>query len=190
MEIATPPVYAGLWSRTAAFAFDYVLIAAYIAVLVAVGALVRGIAPGLMAALFGNPATGELTGFVTLTLPVLLYFALSEATQAGATWGKRRLRLRVVDARLRRLWLPRSLLRTVAKFAPWELSHAVIWQLASQAPERQSILVVGLIVVWLLVCGNVVSLIFDRENRALYDRIANSRVIRLATAGAIRVPAQ
>ena len=64
--------YAGLWPRALAFGVDYILIAAYLVVLVAAGVAVRALAPGLAGAAFGNPFAGELTGFVLITLPVTL----------------------------------------------------------------------------------------------------------------------
>jgi len=74
------PVYAGLWPRLLAFAVDYIAIAAYLVVLVAVGLAAQRFAPGAVAVLFGNPPSGELTGFAVITVPVTLYFALIESS--------------------------------------------------------------------------------------------------------------
>src|SRR5690606_30211571 len=103
--------------RVAAFAVDYAVIAAYIAVLTAVGFAARG----ALGAGEGVPegaaarAAGHALSFVTLTVPVALYFALSEASRRQATVGKRALRLRVVTRSGRRLSLRRSLVRTAVK---------------------------------------------------------------------------
>src|SRR5574337_866688 len=92
--------YAGLRLRAAAFAFDYLVIAGYIVVLtvIAVGVvMVSGLrSPG--AALFANPVFSDLLTFITLVLPVILYFALQEGSPRQATWGKRKMGLRVVTA--------------------------------------------------------------------------------------------
>jgi hypothetical protein len=61
--------------RAAAFGFDYLLIAAYLIILVFVGLLLQFASPALSHALFGSAISGELTGFAVLTLPVTLYFA-------------------------------------------------------------------------------------------------------------------
>jgi hypothetical protein len=45
--------------------------------------LLRRVAPEIASGLFGSPLTGELTDFVTLMLPVSLYFALFEASPSG-----------------------------------------------------------------------------------------------------------
>jgi RDD family. len=117
---------AALPRRIAAFAVDYVFIAAYLLVVVGAGALLRLVATGLAANLFADPLRAELIGFLTLTVPVSLYFVIGEASPAGATWGKRRMGLRVVTSRGARLTLGRSVLRTSLKFVPWELTHALI----------------------------------------------------------------
>jgi uncharacterized RDD family membrane protein YckC len=71
-------------------------------------------------------------------------------------------------------------MRTAAKLAPWELSHAAVWQFAYARPTSSHIPIVGLVIVWLLIGGNVVSVLLDPKKRALYDRIAATRVVRLA----------
>ena len=128
---------ASLPARAAAFGLDYLLIAAYLVVAVGAGVLLRLLAPEPSRAVFRDPLRGELTGSVVLTLPITLWFALSERSTAGGTWGKRRMRLRVVTGDGRRLSLGRSLLRSGLKFLPWELAHAVIWQFSAAGPTRR-----------------------------------------------------
>lgn len=168
---------AGLWPRLLAFALDYFLIAAYLLVLVAAALVARAVAPDAVASVFGNPLTAEAVGFVLLTLPVALYFALSEASVAGATFGKRRLTLRVVTGHWRRLSLGRSAARTALKFVPWELTHALVWRYALAQGDPPGYLDIGLIVVWVLIGANVAAVIGDRQHRALYDMIAGTKVV-------------
>lgn len=141
------------------------------------GVLLRVIAPDLSGALFGNPLLGELIGFMVLTLPVTLYFALSERSAAGGTWGKRRMRLRVVTDDGRRLSLGRSLARSGLKFVPWELSHAIIWQFSAAGADPPAILNVGLVGVWVLIGLNLLSALLDQRRRARYDRMARTVVV-------------
>ncbi len=168
---------AGLVRRVAAFALDYILIAAYLVVLVSVGILVRSAAPDVADTLFGSALTGELTGFLALTLPISLYFALCEASPASATWGKRRMHLRVVTAAGERLSLGRSVLRTALKFVPWELTHALIWRFAFAGENPPAYLDVGLILVWVLIGGNLAAVLVDRQRRSLYDLLSGRRLI-------------
>jgi uncharacterized RDD family membrane protein YckC len=169
---------AGLLVRAAAFGLDYLVIAAWILVVVGLGLGFRAVAPDAAAAVFSTPLLGQLFGFLVLTLPVTLYFALSERTPAGGTWGKRRLRLRVATRDGARIGLGRSLARSALKFLPWELAHGVIWQFSAAGPNLPPVLTVWLTGVWVLVGLNVVSVLVDRERRALYDLVAGTIVVR------------
>lgn len=73
------------------------------------------------------PWQGQLLGVVSLTLPVVSYFAFSEWL-AGATLGKHLLSLRVAELSGNRLTLPRSLVRSGVKFLPWEISHTALYR--------------------------------------------------------------
>jgi uncharacterized RDD family membrane protein YckC len=167
---------AGLGSRAAAFAFDYLPIAGYLALLVALGAAFGWAFPDAVARAFGQPLRAQAIGFVLVTLPVGLYFALSEASGRRATWGKRRLGLVVVGPAGARLGLGRSLARTGAKFVPWELAHAAVWGIALAGGEPTAVLQALLAVTWLLVGANVLGLAVGR--RAAYDVVAGTRVVR------------
>ena len=117
------------WQQLAAFGVDYLLIAGYLALLTAVGVGLSGLGGASRRA--GHAARrllGHATAFVTLTLPVALYFALWEASPWQATPGKRALGLRVVlVSGGRRVPFGRALLRPAVKLAPWELAHAALW---------------------------------------------------------------
>ncbi len=122
--------YAGLWIRVKAFSADYLLISLYIALLVAVSLLIQSVDPSILQPLFGHPLTGQLSGFVLITIPVTLYFAISESSSHQATWGKRWQRVKVVHNNGERLSWMRALGRTALKFIPWELAHTCIWQMS------------------------------------------------------------
>jgi len=171
-------VPAGLWVRILAFALDYLPIAAYLTVLVAAGAWLSRSAQPLSTAVFGDPVSGEATGFLLITLPVTLYFALFEASPRQATWGKRRLGLAVTDLAGGRLSLARSIGRTSLKFIPWELAHACIWWVTFAPNPSLPIFIVGFATVWLMVAANVVSLLASPARQTLYDRVAGTVVVR------------
>lgn len=169
---------AGLWVRILAFAVDYLPIAAYLAVIVAAGTwLGRSSAP-LAGVLFGGPVAGEASGFLLITLPVTLYFALSEASVRQATWGKARMGLMVTGVAGMRLSPLRSLGRTVLKFIPWELAHACIWQISFARDPSSTIYTVGFAIVWLIIGANVASLLVSPTRQTLYDRAAGTLVVR------------
>jgi uncharacterized RDD family membrane protein YckC len=168
------------WRRVLAWLLDYMLIAAYLVVVTAVGLGLR-LSPmqaGITSAL-DRPFAAELVGFVMLTLPVVLYFALCEASRRQATLGKRALRLAVVDKKGGRLSVRRALMREAVRFFPWELSHAMLYRIALST-DRGSIAVlvtVGFVVVYALVGLYLVTL-FIGSHRTVYDRLAGSIVIQ------------
>lgn len=172
------PAAAGLWPRALAFAGDYLFLALYLGALAGLSWAAQALAPGLLAALFGSALAGQLTGLVVITLPVTLYFALPEASARQATWGKRRVGLRVQRADGARLSRGRSLARTALKFVPWELAHFTIWQLAFAADPEAPVYLAGFGLVWALIGANVVSVLVSPRRRALYGWLAGTVVVR------------
>lgn len=169
--------HAGLWVRIAAFALDYLVIAVYLILLTTLTSAVNWIFPDILRTLFGNPLSGQITGFLVVTLPVTMYFALLESSSWQATWGKRRKNLRVVgrnNCRLRRM---RAFGRTLLKFIPWELSHACIWQIRFSAGDPSLGIVSEFALVLILIALNIASLLVSPTRQALYDRFAGSYVV-------------
>lgn len=162
---------------------DYLVIAAYIIVLIVVSVLL-GFGPLRQAfqGLFANPNSSELSAFLLLVLPVILYFALFESSSRQATWGKQKLGLRVTGTHGERLSLGRSLVRSIIKFVPWELTHACLWRIPGWPfnPQTPSpIITAELILVWVIVGVYVISLLVSKKHQALYDMIAGSYVVRV-----------
>jgi uncharacterized RDD family membrane protein YckC len=177
---APPVATAGPWRRILAFALDYLLIAAYLLVLAALSVLIlsTSLAAGFRA-LWANALDAELSGFLLLTLPVVLYFAIFESSPRQATWGKRVLGLRVVDQSGERLAVPHSLLRSALKFLPWELAHFTIWHFVFAALRQASPpawTIVALTVVYVL-AGAYLLFLFIGRHRTPYDRVAGSSVV-------------
>ena len=112
-KIETELHYAGLWRRIAAFAFDFLLIAAYILILLVIGLGLYTFSNGLVS--LSSPLAVDGLSFIVLVLPVILYFAVQEGSSRQATWGKRRMKLKVVNAQGNRLQAWQTLLRSVFK---------------------------------------------------------------------------
>jgi uncharacterized RDD family membrane protein YckC len=170
--------YASLLIRVLSFSLDYLVLALYLALVVALGVVFNTTAPGLARAVFGSPALGQGIGFLLVTLPVTLYFALLESSAYQATWGKRRMGLRVIGADGKRVSFGRALARVVFKFVPWELSHTLIWQISASPQSPPPAITAGFILVWLLVGANLLSLVLSRNHQTLYDRLAGTYVVR------------
>ena len=77
-----------------------------------------------------NPWQAQGIGFLTMTLPVTLYFALCESSAMRASLGKRVLGLIVSRETGGRLAFRSALLRNAVKFVPWEFGHTVAQQAA------------------------------------------------------------
>ena len=162
-----------LLPRLLAFLVDWLVIAAWGGLLFAAVMLGnRGEPPR-----FRGPWSAQAVGLVTLTLPVVLYFALSESFPARASLGKRALGLVVVEEGGGRLPFRSSLLRTAAKLAPWELGHTVaqqaVWSGEGGVP----------IWVWLPMAASFLGPLWwavsiAATGRAPYDRWAAARVVR------------
>src|SRR4030095_1645446 len=169
--------YAGFWQRAGAFALDYLVILLYI-VTITLLTLVINSQFQVNHWLFTNRVSAQLTGFLLLTLPVSLYFAFSESSIRQATWGKRKLELKVTDYNGERVSLWRSLARTTLKFIPWELSHTLIWNIAF-SPDANSIRInYGFVVVYVLIGLNIVSLIMTKKHQTIYDLITKTYVVK------------
>jgi uncharacterized RDD family membrane protein YckC len=116
--------------RIGALAVDYLVSCCWAGIL-ALGALtvraVRGGLPDVLGTL--GPAGTQGVFFLLLTFVIGCYLYLTESGEHSATWGKRRLRLRVTAAGGDRPGRASILIRTAVKLAPWELAHTFVWQL-------------------------------------------------------------
>jgi uncharacterized RDD family membrane protein YckC len=173
--------FANVWQRIGAFLLDYLIIAAYIALLV-IMSVGLGFGPLRRAfrAMFADPTISEFSAFLLLVLPVIMYFALLEHSSWQATWGKRKMGLQVIDTHGARLSLPRSLVRSLLKFVTWELTHACLWRIPGWplAPTTPSPLITaGLVLVWILVGAYLVSILVRKKHQALYDWITGTYVV-------------
>lgn len=121
-------------TRIFAFLWDYVIILGYIILLIGLSFLIR---PLVIPMFTTNPLLAEFTGFLFITLPVYLYFAVCEGSKAHATWGKRKMGIVVAGIYGQPIGLGTSLFRSALKFLPWELAHFTIWHMVipSEYPD-------------------------------------------------------
>ena len=173
--------FANLRLRFAAFLLDYLIIAAYIVVLIVVSVLL-GIGPlrQTFQILFANPNSSEISAFLLLVLPVILYFAFFESSSWQATWGKRKVGLCVINTHSERLSFGRSFVRSLIKFLPWELAHACLWRIPGWPSNPQTpspIISAGLVLVWVIAAAYVISLLVSKKHQTLYDLVAGSYVV-------------
>lgn len=180
---AAPVVeYAGFAMRLRAFSFDFLIIAAYIVVLALVnfGLILGGGALDSVSPLLSSPLAKDALAFLTLILPVILYFTLQESSPRQATWGKRKVGIRVVGRDGGPLTRTRAFVRSLLKFLPWQIAHTCLYQYPgwpSNPGEPPPWVLVGFAVVYALVGLYVVSALIAKDQRTLYDRAAGSAVV-------------
>jgi len=99
-----------------------VVVYAWIIVLTLLSFTVNAVIP-FHGAMGSSYIARHLVGFTTLTLPIVLYFVVMEGSSRQATWGKRRLGLRVVAHEGDVTTRGQRLVRNAMKFLPWEMVH-------------------------------------------------------------------
>jgi uncharacterized RDD family membrane protein YckC len=180
--------YAGFAKRLKAFAFDYLPIAGYITLLFTATLAVIKISGFLNLPLHlpENPVLGDLIAFITLVLPVALYFSLQESSPRQATWGKHKAGIRVVDAKGETLSRTRAFVRSLFKLVPWQIAHTCIFQMGgfTLAPIQPTPLVTaGFVLVYVLVGIYAASALISKKHRTHYDWATGSYVIVEKTKG-------
>lgn len=170
-------IYAGFWRRVGAFALDYAIILVYLGAITLFSLLMSSLFD-INQWLFTDRVRAQLTGFLMITLPVTLYFVLSESSIRQATWGKRRLGLKVTGTDGNRISFWRSVARTGLKFIPWELAHTLIWQISFTPNQFSTWINAGFFTVYLLIGANIAALIFRKDRQTLYDFLAGTYVVR------------
>ncbi|WP_033540971.1 RDD family protein [Planococcus sp. CAU13] len=168
---------AGVWIRLKAFTLDYILVFLYLCFILLVTTV---LVPGLQNYFTGPLGIAQLTGFLLVTLPISLYFAIGDSALFNGTFGKRKMRIQAVDRDERPIGLLRSIFRIFLKFLPWELSHFLVYRLVHLGEGEFPLylmLIGGLI--YLLIFAYILSAIFSKENRSLYDRLSGTKVLQI-----------
>jgi len=168
--------HAGFWQRVAASALDYIILLGYLLGLFLLSLLVN-ILFGASQWLFADRIRAQAAGFLLITLPVTLYFALSESSPRQASWGKQWMKLKVADPKGNRIRFGRSLGRTLLKFIPWELSHTLIWEIYFSPQTGADWVNYGFVLVYLLIGLNMVSLGLTKTRQTVYDLVTNTYVL-------------
>ena len=163
--------------RVVAWVVDWLVIAAYAALLLPIGLAVG--APSWDLA----PTVWNVISFGLLIVPVTAWLAWWERGAGAASPGKRVLRLVVRDPRSgsKPPRFGRALVRNALKVAlPWELGHTATFVFASrtESTAAQTVGWVCAVLAYGLALAYVVSL-FVGSGRTPYDRIAGTRVDRV-----------
>lgn len=159
---------ATIGARGTAFLLDYVILLLYAGLLFAASSL-------LPAAWFATPNRSQFTAFLFMTLPVIVYFSLAEASAWQGTVGKRLRRLRVAGHKGERIGLKRTFLRSAIKFLPWELAHTFIQH---QPVWPEAVMLWGSIGAMGLMAIFTGLMVVTPRRQALWDMAARTMVIQ------------
>lgn len=171
--------HAGFWLRVKAFAFDYLIISLFLIFILLLFLALNSIFQ-IDQVLFTNRVSAQISAFLTVTLPITLYFATGESSAKQATWGKQRAGLKVTDHKGGRINFWRAFARTLLKFIPWELSHTLIWNIYFSTGSFPAYINYGFAFVYLLIGLNIVSIATTKTKQSLYDFLAGTFVINEA----------
>lgn len=165
---AATSTVAHLLRRVGAMGIDVALILGWAAVLGGLATFLRTTEVQL------GPSAWDLVALLTLVGPVTVLFAVQEASPAHATFGKRRLQLRIVTVTGDAPSFGRTLARSVVKFMPWQLAHTAVFRLAAGSDSVTFLLLA--MMAQLIVVASILMMIFDAQHRALHDLIAGTRI--------------
>ena len=159
--------------RIAAYLSDYLVVSV---VLLSLQGIIYLVGKGFP---FNRFLTGfqiELWIFLTISLPVWLYFALNECSLRKATPGKRLFKLQVTDLTGNRISFWRAFLRTIIKLIPWELTHITLMVptplLWDSSPELRP----GIFIVYVLLGVYFLSMLFNQKRQSIHDLVAGTIV--------------
>jgi len=169
-------------ARIKAFAIDYLVILVYIVLLFAVTLAISG----LFDADLNNvdTLTAELTGFLTLTLPVILYFSFTEAGPHAGSIGKRKINLKVVSISAGKASFSHTLLRNIIKFLPWEIAHFFVFQLfyfSRTNTEPPGWVLYGLVTAQAIAVVYLLFILLRKDHRSVYELLSSTKVIKAMT---------
>jgi hypothetical protein len=157
--------------RLVAFCLDYTIIAIYALLLFGISKVMN------LEKMTSTPISGQLLGFVSLTLPVFLYFFLTEKSESRATIGKRvmniSIRSKTENAE------KRILLRNILKFLPWEIAHTGVHCVVFFSKSQNIVpfwIWILLILPQLITIAYLFSIVISKGESSIYDSISKTKV--------------
>ncbi|MFY0630122.1 MAG: RDD family protein [Flavobacteriaceae bacterium] len=157
--------------RVLAFIIDYVVIIAYATCLFLASTFLSSQFDFQLS--FDSPFKNQMVSFISLTLPVFLYFFLSERSKSKGTIGKRILKLKVVGAT--ESSRGNLFLRNFLKFLPWEIAHIGVYQIAFYNNENIWVWI-SLILPQVIVIIYVISVFLSKGKQSVYDKLSRTKI--------------
>jgi uncharacterized RDD family membrane protein YckC len=158
--------------RIFAYGIDYVIIMIYAGILFLISYGIHSI--NNLPIEVQEPITGNIISFLSLTLPVFMYFFLSESSKKQGTLGKQILKIKVQNNTTKNIFI-----RVFLKILPWEVAHFGVHfmmyydSLNIEIPLWNWIIIIAPQV---LVLIYFISVLKTKGKSSLHDRVANTSI--------------
>lgn len=159
-------------SRVASWAWDYLVVLAWLALMFVVAGLPQLVGWIDLAWVWSSPVAADVAVTLLTVVPYLAYLTLTEAGPARATWGKRRVGL-ALHAPEGSVTFGQVLVRNTLKVLPWQLGHMSAMRFA--VDDEPMVFAVLLFVASIVLLAAVVVPIFVGRI-GIHDRVAGTTV--------------
>lgn len=174
---AVKETYAGVSRRLSAYILDCLLLAFAIALCQAALYIINPLIAILRSGHQPTPNQVHAWVFATVTIPSLLYFALTVRSSRQATVGMRLLKLKVADVHGNRIGFAQALLRSAVLLIPFELNHIVIFHLGPRGGPPSSVFWLGIAGMWMVTVVYLYSIPLTRRRQSVHDLVAGTVVL-------------
>ena len=156
---------------------DYLIIFAYLVVLAILNVFLF---PSVQNFFSESLVVAQFTGFLMVTLPVSIYFIISDSVIGRQSFGKRYIGIKVVNEKDETISILHALCRTILKFLPWELSHYLVYRLIylGDAEVPLNYYIIGGII-YALMFAYILTTLFTKRKKSLYDIVVKTQVIKV-----------
>jgi len=156
---------------------DYLLIFTYLIVLAIFNIF---LVPSVQSLFAGSLVVAQFTGFLMVTLPVSIYFIISDSVMGKQSFGKKKMGIQVVNERHEAIKVHHAIGRTLLKFLPWELSHYLVYRLVYLGDSEVSLnyYIIGGII-YALMFAYILTALFTKRKKSLYDMVIRTQVIKV-----------
>jgi uncharacterized RDD family membrane protein YckC len=169
--------YASTLARAGAYGIDMLIGMAGVGVTQALLYKLNPLVPLVKAAQPVPPGSLHLWVFATVSIPLILFYALTLSSGAQATPGMRLMGIHIAMAGGELVPLSSALLRSVVMLVPFELNHVIMFHLFPSRERMPWIVWAGPTVVFILIAIWVLPLIAGARHQGVHDHAAGTVVL-------------
>jgi len=158
--------------RILAYVIDYLLIMLYAVLLFLISYSIHSVNGSTLEV--QGPVEGNITSFITLTLPVFLYFYFYESSKKQGTFGKQLQKIKVKNNSKKNVFI-----RVFMKVLPWEIAHFGIHYSVYYDSQNLEVPLWNWVVnitPQIVVIIYLISIVMSKGKSSVYDKIANTSI--------------